>query len=51
LLLDEDSHIRECERNSLEVVSYWTRMGYMDAGERLLTNYDIKEIPLIKSLK
>jgi GNAT superfamily N-acetyltransferase len=30
---------------------FWTRMGYEDTGERLLTNYDFKEIPLIKRLK
>ena len=29
----------------------WTRMGYEDTGERLPTNYDFKEIPLIKKLK
>jgi ribosomal protein S18 acetylase RimI-like enzyme len=31
--------------------SFWIRMGYKDAGERLPTNYDFKEIPLIKRLK
>jgi ribosomal protein S18 acetylase RimI-like enzyme len=31
--------------------SFWTRMGYEDTGERLPTNYDFKEIPLIKRLK
>ena len=31
--------------------SFWTRMGYEDTGERLPTNYDFKEIPLIKKLK
>ena len=31
--------------------SFWTRMGYEDTGERLLTNYEFKEIPLIKRLK
>jgi GNAT superfamily N-acetyltransferase len=30
---------------------FWTRMGYEDTGERLLTNYNFKEIPLIKRLK
>jgi ribosomal protein S18 acetylase RimI-like enzyme len=31
--------------------SFWTKMGYKDTGERLPTNYDFKEIPLIKRLK
>jgi ribosomal protein S18 acetylase RimI-like enzyme len=30
---------------------FWIRMGYEDTGERLPTNYDFKEIPLIKRLK
>jgi len=30
---------------------FWARMGYKDTGERLPTNYDFKEIPLIKRLK
>ena len=30
---------------------FWTRMGYEDTGERLPTNYDFKEILLIKRLK
>ncbi len=30
---------------------FWTRMGYEDTGERLLTNYDFKEIPFVKKLK
>jgi GNAT superfamily N-acetyltransferase len=30
---------------------FWTRMGYEDTGERLPTDYDFKEIPLIKRLK
>lgn len=30
---------------------FWIRMGYEDTGERLATNYDFKEIPLIKRLK
>jgi len=30
---------------------FWTRMGYEDTGERLPTNYDFKEISLIKRLK
>lgn len=31
--------------------SFWIRMGYEDTGKRLPTNYDFKEIPLIKILK
>jgi len=31
--------------------SFWIRRGYEDTGERLPTNYDFKEIPLIKRLK
>jgi len=31
--------------------TFWTRMGYEDTGERLPTNYDFKEIPLVKRLK
>jgi ribosomal protein S18 acetylase RimI-like enzyme len=27
---------------------FWIKMGYRDTGERLSTNYDYKEIPLIK---
>jgi len=30
---------------------FWIRMGYEDTGERLPTNYDFKEIPLIKRLR
>jgi GNAT superfamily N-acetyltransferase len=30
---------------------FWTRMGYEDTGERLRTDYNFKEIPLIKKLK
>jgi ribosomal protein S18 acetylase RimI-like enzyme len=30
---------------------FWTRMEYQDSGERLLTNYDFKVIPLTKKLK
>ena len=29
---------------------FWIRMGYEDTGKRLPTNYDFKEIPLIKRL-
>ena len=31
--------------------SFWKRMGYKDTGERLPTDYNFKEIPLIKRLK
>lgn len=31
--------------------NFWTKIGYKDTGERLPTNYDFKEIPLIKRLK
>jgi ribosomal protein S18 acetylase RimI-like enzyme len=31
--------------------TFWTRMGYEDTGKRLPTNYDFKEIPLVKRLK
>jgi ribosomal protein S18 acetylase RimI-like enzyme len=30
--------------------SFWIRMGYEDTGERLSTDYDFKEIPLVKTL-
>ncbi len=30
--------------------TFWLRMGYKDTGERLATDYDFKEIPLIKKL-
>ena len=30
---------------------FWTRMGYMDTGERLTTRWDFKTIPFIKNLK
>jgi len=30
--------------------SFWIRMGYKDTGERLPTDYDFKEIPLVKTL-
>ena len=30
---------------------FWTKMGYKDTGERLPTEWDFKEIPLIKSLE
>jgi GNAT superfamily N-acetyltransferase len=30
---------------------FWLRMGYEDTGERLPTNYDFKEISLVKRLK
>jgi ribosomal protein S18 acetylase RimI-like enzyme len=29
---------------------FWIRMGYKDTGERLITKYDFKEIPLIKNI-
>lgn len=29
---------------------FWIRLGYVDTGERLRTNYDFKEIPLVKRL-
>lgn len=29
---------------------FWTRMGYKDTGERVSTDYDFEEIPLIKRL-
>jgi ribosomal protein S18 acetylase RimI-like enzyme len=30
---------------------FWMKMGYKDAGERLTTNYDFREISLVKRLK
>jgi len=30
--------------------SFWIRMGYKDTGERRPTDYDFKEIPLVKRL-
>jgi ribosomal protein S18 acetylase RimI-like enzyme len=30
---------------------FWIKMGYEDAGQRLTTNYDFKEISLVKRLK
>jgi GNAT superfamily N-acetyltransferase len=30
---------------------FWKRMGYKDTGKRMLTNYDFRNIPLIKKLK
>jgi ribosomal protein S18 acetylase RimI-like enzyme len=30
---------------------FWKKMGYVDTGERILTEYDFKVIPLVKKLK
>jgi GNAT superfamily N-acetyltransferase len=30
---------------------FWRKMGYEDTGERVLTEYGFKIIPLVKSLK
>lgn len=30
---------------------FWRKMGYEDSGERLSTNHDFKDIPLVKKLK
>ena len=30
---------------------FWRRMGYKDTGERVSTEYDFKDIPLVKRLK
>jgi ribosomal protein S18 acetylase RimI-like enzyme len=39
------------EGNPWKSYSFWLGLGYEDTGERLPTNYDFKEIPLIKRLK
>jgi len=31
--------------------TFWKKLGYKDTGERLVTEYSFKEIPLLKELK